>query len=179
MGHPSFSRVLKGRTFRCAVRPPVLYQGTASAVPTSALPPNHSTIQRVPHPSIGCSGGAFHGVRHLHRRDDFRASPAHPLDFHQTNMNRAATKSPTRATEARMGHPPVCYVNANSDALGWATRRTDYNQQRPTVAWGIARRVSSQCGRRRQAMEKTRTASAWKTPLAFPTFPQLRLLAKL
>src|ERR1035437_4324690 len=45
-----------------------------------------------------------------------------------------------------------------------------------TAVWAIARPASSQSGRKRRAMEKTRTTSAWKTPLAFPTFPQLRLL---
>jgi len=38
-------------------------------------------------------------------------------------MNSAATKSPTRANDARMGHPQVFCVNGNSDIVGWATRR--------------------------------------------------------
>ena len=32
-----------------------------------------------------------------------------------------ATKVPTRANEARMGHPPVV-MNRKTDVVGWATR---------------------------------------------------------
>ena len=57
--------------------------------------------------------------------------------------------------------------------------RRDYNEQRPHSSLGYrtpSHQASLQRGRRKRAMEKTRTMSAWKTPLAFPTFPQLRLL---
>ena len=46
----------------------------------------------------------------------------------------------------------------------------------PIAVWAIARHASLQHRQPARAMEKTRTTSAWKTPSAFPTFPQLRRL---
>ena len=56
--------------------------------------------------------------------------------------------------------------------------RRDYNEQRPHSSLNY--RTPAEFASKQRAVEKTRTASAWKTPLAFPTFPQLRrLLVKL
>src|ERR1700722_7982410 len=47
-----------------------------------------------------------------------------------------------------------------------------------TAASTTERRTSSRRHSRRRAMEKTQATPAWKTPLAFPTLPQLRLRDK-
>ena len=57
--------------------------------------------------------------------------------------------------------------------------RTDYNQQRPHSSLGYRTPCEFAMWAKKASYGTTRTASAWKTPLAFPTLPQLRLLAKL
>jgi len=50
--------------------------------------------------------------------------------------------------------------------------RRDYNETRPHSSLTY---MTQQHSPRKQTVEKTQASPAWKTPMAFPTFPPLRL----
>jgi hypothetical protein len=52
--------------------------------------------------------------------------------------------------------------------------KTEYNSRRPHSSLGYLTRTILRGDQGNKAVEKTRAAPAWKTPLAFPTFPPPR-----